>query len=149
MGAHVARGATTGTDMGKTSHVGASIDAQGLVDLFLTIDGQLIQRAGAAGDQAVVDQTQVVNEVTLALLFAFGGALTGLTAGGTVGVLGVHSINSFLSNLVVVAGQLLSSFQTGRSALDGALDGLHVGGGGEAGCAVGCADDGGDDGLHD
>ena len=135
--------------MGETSHVGASVDAEGLVDLFLTVDGQLIQRAGAAGDQAVVDQTQVVNEVTLALLFAFGGALTGLTAGGTVGVLGVDSINSFLGNLVVVAGQLFSSFQTSRGALDGALDGLHVGGGGEAGCAVGCADDGGDNGLHD
>merc|ERR1712100_800253 len=103
-----------GTDVGETSHIGASIDAEGFVDLFLTIDGQLIQRAGAAGDQAVVDQTQVVNEVTLALLFAFGGALTGLTAGGTVGVLGVDSINSFLGNLVVVAGQLFSSFQTSR-----------------------------------
>ena len=34
-----------------------------LVDLFLTVDGQFVQGAGATGDQAVVDQTQVVNEV--------------------------------------------------------------------------------------
>ena len=89
--------------MGETSHVGASVDAEGFVDLFLAVDGQLIEGAGAAGDEAVVDQTQVVNEVTLALLFAFGGALTGLTAGGTVGVLSVHSVDSFLSDGVVVA----------------------------------------------
>ncbi len=90
-----------------------------------------------------------MNEVTLALLFALGGALAGLTSGSSVGVLVVHSIDSFLSNLVVVTGQFLSSFQTSSSTLDGALDGLHVGGRGEAGSAVGCADDGGDDGLHD
>ena len=107
--------------MGETSHVCASVDAESLVDLFLTVDGQFIQRAGAAGDQAVVDQTQVVNEVTLALLFAFGGALTRLTAGCTVGVLGIDSINSFLGNLIVVGCQLLSSFQTSRSTLDSCL----------------------------
>jgi hypothetical protein len=134
--------------VGETSHVGASVDAEGFVDLFLAVDGQLIEGAGAAGDEAVVDQTQVVNEVTLALLFAFGGALTGLTAGGTVGVLSVHSVDSFLSDGVVVASQLFSGFQTSSSALDGTLHRLHVGGGGETGGAIGSADNGGDDGLH-
>merc|ERR1712100_550974 len=149
MGAHVARRATAGTQMGETSHVGASVDAEGLVNLFLTVDGQLIQRAGAAGDQAVVDQTKVVNEVTLALLFAFGGALTGLAAGGAVGVLSIHSVNSTLCNSVVVGSKLFSSFQTGSSTLDGTLHRLHVGSRGETGCAVGGADDCGDNGLHD
>ena len=73
--------------MSETGNIGTSIDAECLVHFLLTVDCQLIQGASAAGDQAVVDQTQVVNEVTLALLFAFGGALTGLTAGSTVGVL--------------------------------------------------------------
>ena len=61
--------------MGETSHIGASVDAEGLVDLFLAVDGELVQGAGAAGDQAVVDETQVVNEVTLALLLALSCAL--------------------------------------------------------------------------
>jgi hypothetical protein len=90
-----------------------------------------------------------VYEITLALLFAFSCALAWLTACCTVRVLAVNSVNSFLSNLIVVSSQLFSSFQTSSSTLDGALDGLHVGGRGEAGSAVGCADDGGDDGLHD
>jgi hypothetical protein len=90
-----------------------------------------------------------VHEVTLALLFAFGGALTGLTASSTIGVLVVNSVYSFLSYLVVITGQFLSSFKSSCSTLDGALDGLHIRGRGEAGSAIGCADDGGDDGLHD
>ena len=149
LGAHVARGATVITHVAETSNVGASVDAEGLVDLFLAVDSQFVQGAGAAGDQAVVDETQVVNEVTLALLFALSGALAGLTAGGAVGVLAVHSVDSALSDGVVVTGQLLSSFQTSSSALDGTLHGLHVGGGGEAGSAIGGADNGGDDRLHD
>merc|ERR1712100_212428 len=107
--------------MGETSNVGASVDAECLEHFFLTVDGQLIEGASAAGDEAVVDQTQVVNEVTLALLFAFGGALAGLTASGAIGVLSVDSVNSFLSNSVVVASQLFSSFETSSSALDGTL----------------------------
>jgi hypothetical protein len=96
-----------------------------------------------------VDQTQVVHEVTLALFLAFCCTLTRLTPSSTIGVLAVNSVNSFLSDLIVVASQLFSSFQTSSSTLDGALDGLHDGGRGEAGSAVGCADDGGDNGLHD
>ena len=149
LGAHVARSAAVVTHLGETSNVGAGVDAEGLVDLFLTVDSQLVQGAGAAGDQAVVDQTQVVNEVTLALLFALSGALAGLAAGGAVGVLSVDSVNCTLSNLVVARSQLFSSFQTGSSTLDGTLHGLHVGGGGEAGSAIGCTDNSGDDGLHD
>merc|ERR1712100_643053 len=121
-----------GTDVGETSNVGASVDAECLVHFLLTVDCQLVQGASAAGDQAVVDQTQVVNEVTLALLFAFGGTCTGLTAGSTVGVLGVHSVNSALSNGVVAGSQLFSSFQTCSCTLDGTLNGFHVGCRGEA-----------------
>ena len=72
-----------------------------------------------------------------------------IAAGGAVGVLAVNSVNSFLSNLIVVASKFFSSFKTSSSTLDGALDGLHIGGRGEAGSAVGCANDGGDNGLHE
>ena len=47
-----------------------------------------------------------MNEVTLALLFALGCALTGLTAGGAVGVLGIDGVDGALSDGVVVTSQL-------------------------------------------
>ena len=78
--------------MRETCNVGASVDAECFVHFLLTVDGQLVQGAGAAGDQAVVDQTQVVNKVTLALFLTLGCALAGLTAGGTVGVLAVNGV---------------------------------------------------------
>merc|ERR1711933_362507 len=46
--AHVARSAAVVTHLCETSNVGAGIDAEGLVNLFLTIDGQLVQGAGSA-----------------------------------------------------------------------------------------------------
>ena len=45
-------------------------------------------------------------------------ALARLAAGGAVGVLGVHSVNSALGDAVVVRSKLFSSFETSSSALD-------------------------------
>merc|ERR1712100_536927 len=153
MGAHVARRATAGTQMGETSNVGASVDAEGLVDLFLTVDGQLIQRAGTAGDQAVVDQTQVVNEVTLALLFAFGGALTGLSAAPTTVVItdfiiqkkGVQVCRKSIPGSADGADhhvEVASSFTRQAGAF--ARGQSHL-----LGLAVGVGDQGASSGLHD
>jgi hypothetical protein len=115
----------------SNSDVGAGIDAEGLVNLALAIDGELIEGASAAGDEGVVDQAQVVNEVTLALVLALGGATTGLTAGGAIRELLVNSVNSFLSNSVVVASELFSCFQACSSTLDGTLDSFQIGAGRE------------------
>ena len=70
MGAQVTRSAATVTQESETSNVGTGVNAQSLVYLTLAIDSQFVQRAGAADNQGVVDQTQVVDEVALALLLA-------------------------------------------------------------------------------
>merc|ERR1712226_1776247 len=89
-----------------------------------------------------------MGEVTLALLLAFGGALAGLTAGGTVGVMGVNGVNSALGDGVVVLSDFLSSLEAGSCTLQGTLHRLQVGAGGETGTAVSGTDDGGENGLH-
>jgi hypothetical protein len=89
-----------------------------------------------------------VHEIALALLFSFSRALARLAAGGAVGVLGVHSVNSTLSNRIVVLSDFLSSLETGSSALQGTLYSFQVRAGREAGSAVSGSDGGGQDRLH-
>merc|ERR1711959_317430 len=132
---------TTVADVGEANDVGATVNAEGLKNLALTIDRKLIEGACATCNQAVVDQAEVVNKVTLALILAFSCALAWLTANSAIGELCINSINSFLSNFVVVAGKLFSSFHTCACTLDSTLNRLHVGAGGEAGTAVSGRDD--------
>merc|ERR1711991_308371 len=107
---------------------------QGAVHLTSAGDAPLVQRAGAADNQAVVDQAQVVAQIAVALVH-LGLVLTSLTGLLEVGVLVEAGIASFLGHGVEASSQLFSGFEASGGALDVALDGLEVVLGGEAtGC---------------
>ena len=130
LGAHVARCASAIAGEGECFHVGAGGQTQGAVHLTGASDAPLVQRTGAANNQAVVDQAQVVAQIAVALV-NLGLVLTSLTGLLEVGVLVEAGIAGFLGYSVEASSQLFSGFEASGGALDVALDGLEVVLGGE------------------